>query len=98
MESAELAADTAKTLAEKDNVYGALLALNTCAIYTVGAELIGRLDNMHFSGEGFKYDQSNQFNFNGFFETRIKDDISDKKQDSNDDSASTEAAGGTEGE
>jgi hypothetical protein len=95
------ASETAVVLGNTGNKLGALLALNTCAIYTVGAELIGRLDNMHFKGElqQFSSDSRDALIFGKFFtEMEKKDDDTSKGEDSKHDEESTDPAASTEGD
>jgi hypothetical protein len=80
------AAEAARSLSKDGHSKEALISLNTCAIYTIGAELIDRLDNLHFS---FDADHNSRTEISrivghGFFEVRRPNDISNKEQDSDD--------------
>jgi hypothetical protein len=48
---AQKMADVSTKFTEAGYVPEGLMAANTAAIYTVGAELIERLENMHFGGK-----------------------------------------------
>ncbi len=60
----------------------AQLALIECAIYTVGAELIGRLDNLHFTLVGDEYDVDR--NHLGYINAEIYGSIKRRPDDGSD--------------
>lgn len=85
------AAEAAEELVEQDELAMSQQSLLICAIYTVGAELIGRLDNLHFEGNLENYQTESTSYFNGWFYSR-KDAKNDNSSKSKDRSASQEGA------
>jgi hypothetical protein len=101
---AERMADASTKFTEAGYIPEGLAAANTCAIYTIGAELIDRLENMHFDVDGVVKDSVIALTVSTWppealkkLKERLQNDNKHKEQDSNNDSAGTKAAGGTEG-
>jgi len=87
---AEAVSEQSSTLAE--------LALIECAIYTVGAEIVGRMDNMHFSAASWRQGDGSLFTDGKVSFSRRSDDSDSTEQDSKLDTEATPAAGSPEGE
>jgi hypothetical protein len=102
-EMAAEAADRAVDYTEAGEFRTAEVVMTACAIYTVGAELIDRLDSIHFDVDGVIIPQTNNNNQIVALSIkpwlkRSKDDNSGEGADSNDKPQTTDPAASTEGD
>lgn len=100
-EMAHKAANRSETCACGDRFVEAEMALITCAIYTVGAELIGRLDNLHFEADSWTYRDGHMERIatteGSLFTQRRNNDNSSKSKDSGADQEGTPTPESPEG-
>ena len=82
-----------------ENILAAELAAMRAAIYTVGAEIVGRIDNMHFTGNIDNMRAGDpQFYLSGKIRIGDEDARERKQSDSNNNEKGTSPTNGAKGD